>query len=177
MLSVLIKLPLLSLTARLTPELLERQNIHSVNLRTLVEMGKTQLFKKQVIFHLICEGTTHQGEIHVLLKLFTRVTHTSNDTGLLETEPNVVTWYCIWNILICEVLHWRIWQEKHDACCWEENKLTSWENSCCDVQSKHGDNYMKIYENWGSCKRHIFGVLICMDVREGQSMAITWYNP
>lgn len=90
MLSVLIKLPLLSLTARLTPDLLERRNIHSVNVQTLVT-GKTLLFKKQVIFRLIHEGITHQGETQVLLKLFTRVTHTSNHTGLLETEPNMVT--------------------------------------------------------------------------------------
>ena len=64
MLSVLTKLPLLSLTARLTPALLggtKRQQLE-------IFMGKTQVDKKQVIIHLIHEGTTHQGEILTLLK-------------------------------------------------------------------------------------------------------------
>lgn len=72
MFSVLMKLPLLSLTARLTPDLLGGGKKHQ---QLEIIMGKTQVINNQVIIHLIHEGTTHQGEIQTLLKL-----DTSEDT-------------------------------------------------------------------------------------------------
>ncbi len=63
MVSVLMKLPLLSLTAKLTPDLLDKR----ISCQQLeIVTGKTQVLNNQVIFHLICEGTTHQDEIQDL---------------------------------------------------------------------------------------------------------------
>lgn len=88
MLSVLMKLPLLSFTARFVPALLSKKEQGLVK----VIMGKTQTINNQVTSHMIHEGTTRQSEIQAPLKLDTGVINTSEVNGSLRSkEVNMET--------------------------------------------------------------------------------------